>query len=227
MLESLTIGDTEYKLPTDYTISEWIELHKIGWHNPVPFMAKAFNIPEDQMELLNREQLEMGGSFVYLMVYPEKHKKALKPINFPDLTLGQFIDLEMCIDEGKDAMVKMCNLIFDKEIKPETSITKVYDGYSKYIKYRNMLYFNYKGLFNIDDDNQAVGDIPQDKPSNNAHVWMDMVMILADNDFLKMSVVTERPVIEAFNYLAYTKDKKLKEIQEAKRQQQIKKLQRA
>lgn len=218
-MNSLVIGDIEYNLPTDYTVGKWVELHKIGWDNMNSFMACAFDIPEDKIELLPAKQMELGAAYVYSLLYPGEHKNALKPLNFKELTLGQFIDLEMCVDEGKDAIIRLCNLILDEEITSETSITKVYDAYLKYINYRNLLYFNYKSLFDIDDEGKSVSDIPPSNKRNNAHVWYDLVMVLAGEDFLKINAVTERPVIEAFNYLAFVKDKRKKEIAEARKRQ--------
>jgi hypothetical protein len=58
-------------------------------------------------------------------------------------------------------------------------------------------------------------------------VWYDLIATLAQDNFLQMNEVVKRPVVECFNFLAYMKDKKKKELQETKRQQQMKKLQRA
>jgi hypothetical protein len=226
-MNSVVIGDNKYKLPSDYTIEEYIQLHNIGWDNKILFMSTAFNIPKEEIELLPNEQLELGGSLVYSLLYPQGHTKAYKPLNFKEFTLGQFVDCEMMTDAGYKKILELCQLLFKEKITKDTPMSKVFTGYQSYITYRNLLYYQYKGLFGIDDDNDEVVEIQQSKTVNNGHVWYDLIATLAQDNFLQMNEVVKRPVVECFNFLAYMKDKKKKELQETKRQQQMKKLQRA
>lgn len=222
----LVIGNNEYELPTSLSCGKWVTLSKIGISNPKMFVSIAFDIPVKDTELLSEGNLELAGAMIANLMFPTD-TPTWKLLDFTKLTLGQFIDLEMCVDAGPTKLIELCKIIFPQNtIDEKTDIKRVYQGYQQYLKYRTMLYYNYKGLFDIDDENEEVVEVKQDKPRNNAHAWYDLVMVLCKEDFTKIEHVTSRPLAEAFNYLAWHKDKQKKLAYEAKKQRQKNELRR-
>lgn len=207
MFKSLTIGDTEYKLPADYSCKKWAELTDIGVENIVQFVSVGFDIPIDKVKELPADILEMGAGYIMLLLAPIAPKSPYKPMNFNDMTLGQFIDCEVAIEARKKDIQPIAKVIFKEDIDDDTPISRLWPGYLQYMNYRNLLYYNYKELFNIDDKPKEAGEVKQRKTRSNAHIWYDLVMLLADGKFLNIDSVANRPVVEAFNWLAWNKDK--------------------
>jgi len=50
-----------------------------------------------------------------------------------------------------------------------------------------------------------------EKKVDPAYNWYAFIMVLCNDDFLKIDEVVEKPIIQALNYLAYIKDKKEEE----------------
>jgi len=214
----LLIGDNEYKIPEELTLGKWIMLSKIGIDNPRRFVAYAFDLPLDKADLLEDRHLELAGAFIMQLMFPNTTSK-LKLKDFNKFNLGNFIDCEVMMDGGNDKMIELCDLIYEEKITKDTPISQVYAGYNAYIKYRNMLYFNYKELFGIDDEPNEVVEVQQYNKVDNAHMWYDLVMILADSKFLNINQVVSRPVAECFNFLAWNKDKQRQKMQQIREQQ--------
>ena len=137
-------------------------------------------------------------------------------MNLSTITLGQFIDLEIYITDGIHKNInKVIKHLYGVELNEDNSIKDILGGVNNYMKWRNNLYYSYKNLFNIggngykEDDDETYLSVESVKKS-----WFEIIMILAKDDFLKMDDVVKQPLIQAFNWLAWNKEKKQKELDE-------------
>jgi len=220
MFKSLTIEDKEYQLPKSYTCAEWTKLNQIGITNMHRYVSEGFDIPLDKVQQLPDDIVELGAGYIMSLCQPIVARKPYKTVDLEKLTLGQFIDCEVAIESDVKDIVMLSNVIFEEKVTNDTPVEKVYDGYIRYNNYRNLLYYKYKSLFNIDDTKTEVVEDKPSKTRSNAHVWYDLVMLLGGGEFLNIDEVVNRPVIEAFNWLAWNKDKRTQEAQAAREQQQ-------
>ena len=221
---SLVIKDNEYKLPEDLTIDEWIEITKfdIG----VPFNHKkivslSFDIPYDEVDIIPDKTIKLLINFIYVMLYPE-HQPLKKDymggdyINLQGLTLGKFIDMEVYLSEGINKNIKsIVSLLWGVEVTEEFMISGVWTGIQNFISYRNSLYKNYTNLFGGEEDGYAQTEV---QPTTDIKkVWYDIILTLAEGKFLQIDVVTDKPLVSAFNWLAWNKDKMEKQKEEIKK----------
>ena len=65
-----------------------------------------------------------------------------------------------------------------------------------------------------------------EKPKDIARSWYDVILMMADEDVLKMDAVTDLPLKQALNFMAWKKEKTLKEQQEILKQKREYDLQR-
>ena len=71
-------------------------------------------------------------------------------------------------------------------------------------------------MFEIDDiDTSTVKEL-----KDQSHAWYDMIMVLADEKFLNISDAVDRPMVEAFNFIAWKKDQMIKQEQLIQKQKQ-------
>ena len=219
-MDAILVNDIEYPLPDDFTLAQWKQLipHTANWKK---LIADAFGVEEELLSEMSSDAQQIGASLVYQHLYPvDKEPNTDGLISFKDMTLGQFIDLEAYI--GMDAnkkIVEISNVLFDKEITDETYVSEIWGALQSYLNYRTLLYRQYEVLFGIDDDAKEVIEDKPSKTQDNARGWYNTVMYIANDDLLKANQVVERPVIEAFNYLAYKKTKAQEEMNRLRQQQ--------
>ncbi len=214
----LVIGDSEYSLPNDFTIDKWVELHK--WQSiPDRLINLAMGIPLDEVKIIPEETKTLALALVYAIMNPEwlSIKKEInnnKLIEFNSMTLGQFIDLEVYTNDYFKKFPDIVKVLYGLESTDGLMISDVHTAVQSYLKWRILLYKQYSNLFNAVYDEDEVVEDNHSKTSNPAHMWLDIVMVLADSKFLNMDAVLEKPVIQAFNWLAWNKDRMRKEQEE-------------
>jgi len=225
----LIIGDNEYELPGDMSLETWIELSK--W-SPEPMfypqiISVGMGIPINEVSSIPDDVKELAVALILGLTSPDwkginYSYNGGELIKFDEMTLGQFIDLEVAVSNNLYKNVKqIISVLYNNvPVKPDTKLGEVWGAIKYYMQWRILLYSKYKNLFDIgSEDNEAV-DNTQDNNVNNAHIWYNIVMVLADNKFLNIEPVVSRPLIEALNWLAWNKDriKKENELQKHNRQ---------
>ena len=213
----LVIGDKEYNLPSDYTLEEWVELNK--WQAiPDRLISLGMKIPLYEVDLIPDETKALAMSLVIAIMNPEWVPVNQKInngnlIGFDSLKLGQFIDLEMYTNDYFKQMPNIVKVLYNIDNTDGIKISQVHSALQSYFKWRILLYKQYSNLFNADVDDSEADEVK----TNPAHVWMDITMTLADGKFLNMDNVLEKPVIQAFNWLAWNKDRIKKENELSRR----------
>jgi hypothetical protein len=139
-------------------------------------------------------------------------------IDFNTITLGDFIDLEVYIENYKKHFPNIVGKLYQVDNPEECLISQTQPAVEYYLKWRMLLYKQYSNLFGMSHVNDEADDIQQNKRENPARIWFDIVMVLADDKFLNMDEVLNKPLIQSLNWLAWNKDKKLKEAEQLRKQ---------
>jgi len=211
MSYSLVIGEKEYTLPSDIPIDKWVELNKNS--NPFVWMNSVYDIPIDEVKLIPEKTRELAIQLIRAIMNPtwvpiRQTLVDTELINFEDIKLGQFIDLEVYIDDYYTNYPEIIKVLYQTENNVgNLGISQVHSAVIKFLTWRLLLYKQYKNLFDLDIEDDEIVKVKQDKHVKPAHIWYDVVMTLADDKFLNMDAVLEKPLIQSLNWLAWNKDR--------------------
>ena len=170
--------------------------------------------PKKPLILGTWTQMQAGHSHNLQSILREFIKHACK---LQSMTLGKFIDMEIYLSEGYNKSIKdIIQTLWGVKPTEEFMISGVWQGIQSFISYRNSLYKNYTNLFGGDDDGYAKTEIKQ-TTDEIKKIWYDIILTLAEGKFLVIEQVTDKPLISAFNWLAWNKDKMEKQKEELKK----------
>lgn len=211
----LVVDSREFEVPTDFTIKKWLEIQK--WtSDPDKVLAIAIGLPLDIVKIIPDKTKALAVALITATLYPSWYK-AIKPelISFDNITLGQFIDLEIFVSRGYQKNIKeIINILHDAKVSEDESFTQYWPSIELYLKWRITLYNAYKNLFNIGGDIEDDGDYSADNKTDLAYGWYDNIMVLADEKFLNIEPVLQQPLVSALNYLAWNKTKMEREAEQ-------------
>jgi hypothetical protein len=216
----LSIDGKEYNLPTDFTIKKWVELQKLTGDTD-KLISSAMGIPLEFTKLMPEKTKTLAVTLIIATLYPSWNKNVNpRRISFENITLGQFVDLEIFISRDyRKTMYEIINILYPDNVNDNEMFSQYWPGVERYLKWRITLYKNYKNLFGISDDERDEMEDLLDSKLDLAYSWYDNIMTLADEKFLNIDPVLQRPLIEALNYLAWHKTKLEKEAENIKMQQ--------
>jgi len=211
----LVIGNKEYEVPHYLQISkyqkmmQWNMIRSEDWPEIIHIVM---GVPRDQISLIPEETLELAMSVIMALFSPSmvvrKHIDGHKLIDFTQISLGQWIDLEYAISLGVDRnIVDIVKILYSVSDPSEWPLEYVYGAVHKFLNWRVKIYESYKVLFD-QPDSEDLKEVKNPRPV--AKVWYDIVMVLAEGRFLDIDKVTDRKVIECFNWLAWNKDQQRK-----------------
>jgi len=218
-MNALVIGDKEYQLPINLTLDHWIELNK--WQlSADKLISTAMDIPLEEVNIIPEETKQLAVALIIAIMNPDwtPVKTKIKDndlIDFNTVSLGKFIDLDIYLANYTKDIKEIVKILYNIEDTDGILLNDVFSAIKYFIQWRILLYKQYKNLFNESDDEDEVVENNQNK-INPAHSWMDITMVLAEGRFLDMDAVLEKPVIQAFNWLAWNKDNKRKEAEAQK-----------
>ena len=206
------------KIPTDFILDRWKNVVKYDFAYEGTYenlIVEALDLPPKFVELLGKEEREVLINIIFNICYPSENpiNKTLNEghlINFNDITFGRFVDLEIFFSKGLEGNIeKIVEKLYNVKPSKYTTIGEVYPAILSYLNFRTLIYTKYKNLFGLDKYEFFKDDMAEEKNLNNdpAYVWFDMLMVLADGKFLNIEEVTNKPLISALNFLAWTKEK--------------------
>lgn len=223
-MNALVIGDKEYKLPDSYTVRQWCNIQQTL--NLDKKIEIAMGIPSEDVELIPEDTKQLISALIESSLNPfwsklQRDIDGHKLIQFNEMKLGTFIDLEVYVGDGfHKSFDKIVQTIYEMDDVDTIKVTDVWAAVQTYLKWRILLYKQYKNLFNAEHLEEEIEQRDPLKINvSTAHIWYDVVMILADGKFLNIDAVVNRGVIESFNWLAWNKDQKKKEAEALKQQQ--------
>jgi hypothetical protein len=222
MAYTLVVDKNEYDLPLDYTVKQWVQMSNAA-ANPDFMISIGMNMPIDKVSILPEKTKVMTLALLNSILQPEWRGLTKKIdngelIDFNTITLGDFIDLEVYIENYKKHFPNIVGKLYQVDNPEECLISQTQPAVEYYLKWRMLLYKQYSNLFGMSHVNDEADDIQQNKRENPARIWFDIVMVLADDKFLNMDEVLNKPLIQSLNWLAWNKDKKLKEAEQLRKQ---------
>ena len=122
------------------------------------------------------------------------------------MSFGNFVDLDTYLTAGAGTnLSKIVSILYGaKEDKVlQWNVEKVWGALQAFANWRTSIYKEYDEFFEL-NDKEDVGEVEQSEP-NIQLMWWESIMALANEDFLKVHQVVERPLREALNFLTWKK----------------------
>ena len=221
----LNLKGREFDIREDYTIEEWMDLQK--WDANIEanwprLLSSAVGMTIEEAKEIPMETMQVAIGLLMVTLSPDH--VALKDnideyglIDFNSITFGQWVDLEVLLSrDPRKTLDKMIAVLYGAKETKHWQLRDTWPALQKYLVFRKTVYTNYKALFEIDDiDTSTVKEL-----KDQSHAWYDMIMVLADEKFLNISDAVDRPMVEAFNFIAWKKDQMIKQEQLIQKQKQ-------
>ena len=213
---TVNINETKWRIPERVTINEWVALQKWDFTNEAhwPWIIHELSgLDVKELQAAEPEAMQLFMGFIITAVNKRTHKHMP---NFNELKFGQFVDIDCFISLGVEKHIfDILNVLeIDTPWSDEALAT-----IEQLIKWRNTIYKQYKTLFGL-DDRDFDGTPTEDEPFNPKEVsrgWYNVIVELANDDLLKMDIVTEEPLQKVLTFLQIKKEKAIAEAQEARK----------
>jgi len=211
MKYTLYIDDKIYEVPDRLTLNQFKEL--ANWditlqQNWRKVMSIVMRVPYHETLIIPDETIELAIVFLIDRIYPEDaplNKEGF--IDISNVKVGTFVDMEVFISKGVQAnIIDIVKTLYNKTPDGEELLYDYYGGIKYYLNWRINIFNSYRKLFGLDDEFSKNDEELQEK-IDPAYNWYAFIISLADEDFMKLDLVVEKPVIQALNFLAYKKDK--------------------
>ena len=216
------IDNKRYKIADRLTVAQWVEIMKWDFeykaHWP-KIISAATEAPIEKLEEVSEDSLEIAIIFIATVIN-QRAKTEIK--DFDTILFGEWIDLDIYLNYGADKHMEEILAILSPETEMADEALWVIEKYSEW---RLSIYKQYKTLFGLDvmpDDYEETDMAPKDI----ARSWYDVIIMLSGEDILNMDAVTDQPLKKALNFMAWKKEKTLKEQQEIMKQKRQYDLQR-
>jgi hypothetical protein len=220
----VNIGGERYDIPEWITVDMFARLDGIEIENPAHdhlLCATLLNAPVKLVKQIGYEDLQWIKLILVQPLATSEHAlikgqiHGFKLIDFDKTTIGQFADLDVLTAEGIQSNIALITSILYSAPIEEVygwNIMWILPSLQQWKTYREQIYMGYKNLFGIDevdpDSEEPVDETPV--KVDNRQAWYELLMTLCNDRYLDLERVTERPLIEALNYLAYMKSKNLR-----------------
>ena len=228
---SFTIGTQEYTVPKVVTTELFQKA--IAWDiedekNHKPFVSVMANCPLHQINLLDTDTFNVVFAVCVSRLNFEdtelRHNiGGFQLLNFSSMTFGQFVDIDMLIADGMTKhVVELTHKLYGM---PEDNAAKkdIRDTWKALIavsEFRTSVYQEYDEFFDLSNQDQQ-DDITVSIDAIQL-MWYNAILVLAEQKFLNIQYVTERPYKEALNFLTWKKNEIAKEqLQQLKRKNDI------
>lgn len=217
-----TILDKTYYVPQHISL-ECFE-KAIVWNlddlkNLKPFVATIMECPLSSINKLDEEVLAFITG-----VCLQRFQLINQPVNFnvlehtlidfDEMTFSQFVDLDTFTSKGvQNNVINIAKILYNCSrdgIKREP-VEMVWGAIVEYTKWREQVYREYDEFFELSNQEGPQLSEEQKQDTNIQLMWWEAIMALANEDFLKIHQVVERPWREALNYLTWKKAQVQKE----------------
>lgn len=214
METSIYIEGKKYVVPRHITAAQWALIAS----NPEDkkwFIANVLKIPFYELNDLTAVDIEAIW-IVSQQVLRDLETLEKSMLNFEALTFGQWVDLDVLASENSgQKIVEIVSRLLEEDVA-EWPLSKVWPHYRDYLQWRAGVYQDYKNLFGQEGDYAEA----EESTINIIDVWYDAIMVLANEDFTNIDMVTDKPFRQALNYLAWKKDQQKKAEEQMKKVQQ-------
>ena len=215
MKVAIKIKGTEYQLPEEANANQWslISLLPSDRKHTIQTILDC-----SKMDLITLTEEEILQIYEFAMIplkgLQEHGEPAITLQGLEGLTFGQWCDADaMAHIDANVYIADIIEVITGKEAF-EMPLSVAIPTLKLYLQWRQGVYEQYRGLFGLDDYDE--GEEEGAAPDIN-RIWYNAIMLLADDNFSNVDIVTEKPYKAALNYMAYKKEKTQKEIEELKK----------
>lgn len=216
------IDNKHYEISDRLTVEQWVEIMKWDFEHIAHWpkiVAAATGVPSEKLEEVSEESLEIAIVFVAAVI---NQRRQTEIRDFDTILFGEWIDLDIYLNYGAEKHMEDILKILSPETEWADEALWVIEKYSEW---RLFIYKQYKTLFGLDVLPEDFEDT-EEKPKDIAKSWYDVIIMLASEDILNMDAVTEQPLKQALNFMAWKKEKTLREQQAILKQKREYDLQR-
>lgn len=210
MRYTLHIEDKIYEVPDKLTIKQFKDLS--NWdirleENWGKIMSIVMNVPYEDVLIIPEKTIELAIVFLVDRIYPDTSPLKDGIIDVKKVNVGTFVDMEVYISGGIQKNVyEIIQRLYNITPTDDMLIYDYYGGIKYYLNWRLNIFNSYRKLFGLDDE-FSKNDNELEEKIDPAYNWYNFIMVLCNEDFLKIEEVVNKPIIEALNFLSYKKDK--------------------
>ena len=211
----VNVNNTTWSIPERITVDEWVALQKWDFANEThwPYIINdLLYIPLEDLQAAQEDSLQLFIGFLIAAV----NKRTLKhQVDFNELKFGEFVDLDCYMAMGVEKNIHNMLEILKVETPWANEALAVIE---QFIKWRNTVYKRYKALFGLEDKDFVEAPEPDEmfSPKEVSRGWYNVIVDLAQEDVLKMDLITEEPLEKILTFLQIKKEKALAAAQEAR-----------
>jgi hypothetical protein len=211
-----TIADQTYKVPQYISVECFARA--IVWNlddlnNLKPFVATIMDAPLSAVHQLDPEVLAFitGVCLQRFQLGNQEmkhHCLGHNLIDFDDMTFSQFVDLDTFISKGiANNIIEIGAILYDapRNTIKRAPIEDIWGAVLAVSKWREQCYKEYDEFFELEENREGPQPPSEGAEANIQLMWWEAIMALANEDFLKIHQVVERPWREALNYLTWKK----------------------
>jgi hypothetical protein len=222
----ITLNDQKWTVPTEITVSQFEQISQFGLEDPKAkklICAIILGAPLTTFKAVADEELEMVFALCLAAMQGIEHgPKYTGPIDFDQISFGNFIDLDVLTHEGLDKnLVEAISILY--AIEPDEChnqpVSLYWQGIVEWLACRDGVYTAYATFFGTNDVDAAdASEAYEPSDIDHRRAWYYAVVALAGEDFMKIHQVVDRPLKECLNYLSYLKDEHRKKAEQQRQQ---------
>lgn len=205
---TLNINGKAHSIPARFTVQQWQQMQK--WQFDAPefwprIIAVATGADPKLLEQADPKSIELVMAFIIAHM---NQRREYKIMDLQTITFGQFVDLDCWLQMGIDKHIVECVDMLSGGTEWADEALWVLDKYSEF---RQHILRQYSELFGLNDDaaeEEGQEQIKQD-PLKVARAWYAVLVQLADEDVLKMDLITDEPLKKILNFMAYKKEQQI------------------
>tara|TARA_R110000803_G_scaffold3662_1_gene12425 strand:+ start:260 stop:919 length:660 start_codon:yes stop_codon:yes gene_type:complete len=214
MAIKVRVGTVHMSMPERVTIDEWIKMmtwdFELPEHHPY-IIHDLLGIDLEDLKNADQPSLDLFIGFIVACINKRTLKK--QP-DFNKLNFGEFVDLDSFLALGTEKHIKDMMKVLDYDTPWADEALMVLD---KYIQWRSTIYKQYSQLFGLDGPELSDTAKEDFDPKDTARGWYNVIVDLANDDILKMDLVTEEPLHKTLTFLQIKKEKAIKEQQQLRK----------
>jgi len=218
----ITIENNKYALPERLTIKQWRLLVNFDYADTEQWPKIIAVLLNEDVEVLKRCTLDSLTLAIAFTVECMNRRREYRVRDFNEILFGEFIDLDIYMVMGVEKHLDQIVEILSEGTEWADEAMWLVDQYSLF---RVHTYRQYAGLFGINERLEQDEDEEEKWDSKKiAKGWYRVITDLAQDDILRIDLITDQPLKKALNFMAYKKEKQLEEnfrLMQQKRQNDL------
>ena len=212
---TVNVNNKKVQIPERFTLEEWTKLQQWDFDNPKHWPIIIESVTGVDADLLRQAEEDSLILFIGFIIAAMNRRQPVEIRSMTELNFGQFIDLDCFVSLGIDKyMDKMLEILGVDTLWAPQALWAI----EQFIMFRQSVYRKYKDLFGLDDrDFDDTETLEPVDPMAVSRGWYAVIVDLANNDLLRIDLVTEEPLDKALTFLQLKKEKAIKEANEIRK----------